>query len=87
MDGDTHARRWLHNVSVELVQVAVFLAAFSGLYFTVIVVTDETYRASSSRQRERAGQAVDAARRTRPVRAAEGRDEVSPRSRPSRARR
>jgi hypothetical protein len=26
------------------VQVAVFLSAFSGLYFTVVVVTDETYR-------------------------------------------
>ncbi|AWB92171.1 hypothetical protein [Aeromicrobium chenweiae] len=28
----------------ELFQVAVFLAAFSGLYFTVYAVTDETYR-------------------------------------------
>ncbi len=33
------------NVSVELVQVATFLAAFSGLYFTVAVMTDETYKA------------------------------------------
>lgn len=41
---DTHHIRWLPNVSVELVQVAVFLSAFSGLYFTVVVVTDETYR-------------------------------------------
>ena len=29
---------------VELLQVSVFLAAFSGLYFTVYAVTDETYR-------------------------------------------
>ncbi|HSE72300.1 MAG TPA: hypothetical protein VLA97_16160 [Nocardioidaceae bacterium] len=32
------------GVSVELVQVSVFLAAFSGLYFTVYAVTDELYR-------------------------------------------
>jgi hypothetical protein len=31
-------------VSGQLVQVSVFLAAFSGLYFTVYAVTDETYR-------------------------------------------
>ncbi|MBC7629895.1 hypothetical protein [Aeromicrobium sp.] len=31
-------------VTNELFQVAVFLAAFSGLYFTVCAVTDETYR-------------------------------------------
>ncbi|HLN78722.1 MAG TPA: hypothetical protein VK204_16885 [Nocardioidaceae bacterium] len=31
-------------VSAELVQVSVFLAAFSGLYFTVYAVTDEVYR-------------------------------------------
>jgi hypothetical protein len=31
-------------VSNELFQVSVFLAAFSGLYFTVCAVTDETYR-------------------------------------------
>jgi hypothetical protein len=30
--------------SVELVQVSVFLAAFSGLYFTVYAVTDDVYR-------------------------------------------
>ena len=30
--------------SVELTQVAIFLAGFSGLYFTVTVVTDEVYR-------------------------------------------
>jgi hypothetical protein len=33
-----------HGVSVELLQVSVFLAAFSGLYLTVSTVTDETYR-------------------------------------------
>lgn len=32
------------NVTVELLQVSVFLAAFSGLYFTVSAVTDDTYR-------------------------------------------
>jgi len=31
-------------LSQELVRVSVFLAAFSGLYFTVYAVTDETYR-------------------------------------------
>ncbi|MRK01992.1 hypothetical protein GEV27_10705 [Aeromicrobium sp. S22] len=31
-------------VTNELFQVAVFLAAFAGLYFTVYAVTDETYR-------------------------------------------
>ena len=36
--------RGLVNLSVELVQVSVFLAAFSGLYFAVSAVTDETYR-------------------------------------------
>lgn len=33
-----------HLVSVELAHVAVFLAAFSGLYFTVVAITDELYR-------------------------------------------
>jgi hypothetical protein len=33
------------NESRALVQVSVFLAAFSGLYLTVSTVTDETYRA------------------------------------------
>jgi amino acid permease len=41
-----------------LVQVSVFLAAFSGLYLTVSTVTDETYRAqffgSVTRELERA---------------------------------
>ena len=32
------------NLSVQLVQVSVFLAAFSSLYLTVSTVTDETYR-------------------------------------------
>jgi len=32
------------NLSVELVQVSVFLAAFAGLYFAVAVMTDETYK-------------------------------------------
>ena len=32
------------DVSRELVQVSMFLASFSGLYFTVYAVTDETYR-------------------------------------------
>ena len=31
-------------LSVELVRVSLFLAAFSGLYFTVYAVTDEVYR-------------------------------------------
>jgi len=31
-------------VSRELTQVSIFLAAFSGLYFTVYAVTDATYR-------------------------------------------
>ncbi|QNN55125.1 hypothetical protein H9L09_17190 [Nocardioides mesophilus] len=35
---------WLPHLTVELVQVSVFLAAFSGLYFTVYAVTDESYR-------------------------------------------
>ena len=32
------------GLTVELIQVSVFLAAFSGLYLTVSTVTDETYR-------------------------------------------
>ena len=46
------------GLTVELTQVAVFLAAFSGLYFTVYAVTDETYReqffTSITRELERA---------------------------------
>jgi hypothetical protein len=48
---------WL-PVSNQLFQVAVFLAAFSGLYFTVYAVTDQTYRdqffTSVSKELERA---------------------------------
>lgn len=46
------------DVTVPLVKVSVFLAGFSGLYFTVYAVTDETYRAqffaSLTRELERA---------------------------------
>jgi hypothetical protein len=42
--GEVHNLEWLSHVSVELIQVSVFLAAFSGLYFTVSAVSDETYR-------------------------------------------
>jgi hypothetical protein len=42
--GTIHHFRWLDHLSVELLQVSVFLAAFSGLYFTVYAVTDEAYR-------------------------------------------
>ncbi|WP_107768516.1 hypothetical protein [Nocardioides terrigena] len=35
---------FLTNVSAELVKVSLFLASFSGLYFTVSAITDETYR-------------------------------------------
>ena len=34
----------LSRLSLELVQVSVFLASFSGLYFTVYAVTDANYR-------------------------------------------
>ncbi|MGA9746855.1 MAG: hypothetical protein WBQ50_05310 [Nocardioides sp.] len=34
----------LTHLSLELFQVSIFLAAFSGLYFTVCAVTDEAYR-------------------------------------------
>jgi hypothetical protein len=34
----------LANVSVSLTKVSLFLASFSGLYFTVAAVTDDTYR-------------------------------------------
>lgn len=34
----------IRPISQELVQVSTFLAAFSGLYFAVFAVTDETYR-------------------------------------------
>ncbi|KQZ69788.1 hypothetical protein [Nocardioides sp. Root151] len=49
---------FLGPVSRELVQVSVFLAAFSGLYFAVYAVTDELYRkqffTSITRELERA---------------------------------
>lgn len=42
--GDPHHLPGLVNVSAELLQVSVFLAAFSTLYLTVSTVTDEAYR-------------------------------------------
>ncbi len=42
--GAPHDLWGLDLVSVELVHVSVFLAAFSGLYFTVVAITDELYR-------------------------------------------
>ena len=42
--GDVHHVFGLDAVSQELLQVSVFLAAFSGLYFTVYAITDELYR-------------------------------------------
>ncbi|WP_323794009.1 hypothetical protein [Nocardioides sp.] len=57
-EGGLHALPFLPNASVELVQVSLFLAAFSGLYFTVSAVTDDTYRsqffASVTEELERA---------------------------------
>ncbi len=41
---DPHTVPNLGGLSVELVQVSVFLAGFSALYLTVATVTDETYR-------------------------------------------
>jgi hypothetical protein len=38
ISGDTY------SLSEELLKVAVFLAAFSGLYFVVVLLTDKTYR-------------------------------------------
>ncbi len=32
------------SLSTQLAQVSIFLAAFSGLYFTVSAVSDEGYR-------------------------------------------
>ncbi|NHA70274.1 hypothetical protein [Phycicoccus flavus] len=40
----THGVPFVPSVSVELVKVSFFLSAFSGLYFTVSAVTDDTYR-------------------------------------------
>ena len=42
--GDPTVLPGLPNVSAELLQVSVFLAAFSNLYLTVATMTDETYR-------------------------------------------
>jgi hypothetical protein len=39
-----HALPYLDRANIELLKVSVFLAAFSGLYFTVYAVTDEVYR-------------------------------------------
>jgi len=39
-----HALPFLDRANIELLKVSVFLAAFSGLYFAVYAVTDETYR-------------------------------------------
>lgn len=41
---EVHNLAWLPNLSVELLQVSIFLGAFAGLYFTVYAVTDEVYR-------------------------------------------
>jgi hypothetical protein len=54
----THSIPGVDSVSVALLQVAIFLSAFSGLYLTVSTVTDETYReqffGGVSRELERA---------------------------------
>ena len=42
--GEVHHVFGIDAVSQELLQVSVFLAAFSGLYFTVYAITDEVYR-------------------------------------------
>lgn len=43
--GDQTFHPWgIGYLSTELVQVSVFLAAFSGMYFTVAAITDEVYR-------------------------------------------
>ena len=41
---DLHSFPGLDNVTYELFQVSVFLAAFSGFYFAVSAVSDEAYR-------------------------------------------
>jgi hypothetical protein len=41
----THSVPRFESISVALLQVSIFLSAFSGLYLTVSTVTDETYRA------------------------------------------
>ncbi|WP_127480348.1 hypothetical protein [Nocardioides pantholopis] len=56
--GEVDAAPLLDRVSVPLLQVSTFLAAFSALYLTVSTVTDETYReqffGSVMREMERA---------------------------------
>lgn len=62
--GDQQLNEWaigdwnVGYLSTELVQVSVFLAAFSGMYFTVAAITDEVYRkqffTSITRELERA---------------------------------
>ena len=42
-EGTSHLS-FLPSVSAELVKVSLFLASFSGLYFMVSAVTDDTYR-------------------------------------------
>lgn len=43
--GEQDLHRWgVGYLSAELVQVSVFLAAFSGMYFTVAAITDDVYR-------------------------------------------
>jgi hypothetical protein len=44
-EGEIRALPYLGQVSVPLVQVSLFLGAFSLLYLTVSTVTDEAYRA------------------------------------------
>jgi hypothetical protein len=70
---DSWLGREIEGVTPELIQVATFLAAFSGLYLTVSTVTDETYReqffGSVLREMERAVglRAVYLALRARPA--------------------
>ncbi|QDH11018.1 hypothetical protein FE634_14250 [Nocardioides dongxiaopingii] len=44
LDGGVDSFSFLPTLSYELLKVSLFLAAFSGLYFTVSAVTDDTYR-------------------------------------------
>ena len=79
--GRIHALPVADNLSVELVQVSIFLAAFSGLYFTVTVLTDDTYRAQFfTGVMSELDQAVGVRAAYLALRRREGRDEVSPRS-------
>jgi hypothetical protein len=43
-DSSIPAAPFLPHVSLSLMKVSLFLASFSGFYFTVSAVTDETYR-------------------------------------------